>query len=125
MLKRIKRKMSSLLLKLMFPHSEVWLEWRFIKEAFHFYKLTTLYNASHHMDDDMEKMQYTLLRENHVIEKGMSMRNPRKGFGQQKVSELLKRLQKYYALYGDKDLDFLKYPLATIKKYIESLVSTK
>lgn len=34
------------------------------------------------------------------------MRNPRKGFGQQKVSELLKRLQKYYALYGDKDLDF-------------------
>ena len=38
--------MSSLLLKLMFPHSEVWLEWRFIKEAFHFYKLTTLYNAS-------------------------------------------------------------------------------
>lgn len=119
MLKRIKRKMSSLLLKLMFPHSEVWWEWRFIKEAFHFYKLTTLYNASHHMDDDMEKMQYTLLRENHVIEKGMSMRNPRKGFGQQKVSELLKRLQKYYALYGDKDLDFLKYPLATIKKYIE------
>lgn len=51
-------------------------------------------------------MQYTLLRENHVIEKGMSMRNPRKGFGQQKVLILLDRLQKYFIQYGDKDKDF-------------------
>ena len=65
--------MTSLLLKLMFPHSEVRLENRFIKEAFHFYRLTTLYNASHHTDDDMEKMQYTLLRENHVILKSATL----------------------------------------------------
>ena len=82
MLSKFKRKIESILLRLIFPHSEISMEKRFIKEAYHFYSLLSKYNASHHTDEDMEKMQYTLLRENHVIEKGMSMRNPRKGFGQ-------------------------------------------
>lgn len=63
-------------------------------------------------------MQYTILRENHVIEKGMSMRNPRKGFGQEKVKRLLERLKKYNELYGVKDPTFLQYPLSTILSYI-------
>ena len=116
---RIKQKVKSILLRILCPHSEIWMEDRFIKESKHFYMLTSKYNASHHTDDDIEKMQYTLLRENHVIEKGMSMRNPRKGFGQQKVLILLDRLQKYFIQYGDKDKDFLDYPLSTIKHYIE------
>lgn len=95
------------------------MEERYIKEAIRFWKLTTKYNASHHTDDDMIKMQYTLLRENHVIEKGMSMRNPRKGFGQQKVEALLGRLDKYYNLYGKIDKEFLRYPLSTVKSYIK------
>ena len=95
------------------------MEERFIKEALRFFTLTSKYNASHHTDDDMEKMQYALLRENHVIEKGMSMRHPRKGFGQQKVLDLLIRLKKYQQMYGDKDLHFLVYPLSTIKTYIK------
>lgn len=35
-------------------------------------------------------MQYTLLRENHTIEKGLSMRNPRKGFGKKSVKSINK-----------------------------------
>ena len=98
MLSKFKRKIESIFMRLIFPHSEISMEKRFIKEAYHFYLLLSKYNASHHTDEDMEKMQYTLLRENHVIEKGMSMRNPRKGFGQKKVANLLKRLQKYFEL---------------------------
>ena len=119
MLSKFKRKIESILMRLIFPYSEISMEKRFLKEAYHFYLLLSKYNASHHTDEDMEKMQYTLLRENHVIEKGMSMRNPRKGFGQKKVANLLQRLQKYFELYSDRDKEFLKYPLSTIKQYIE------
>lgn len=89
-----------------------------IEEIISYAKRLFLYNASVHTDDDIAKMQYTILRENHVIEKGMSLRNPRKGFGQQKVTALLHRLEKYYTRYGKIDSQFLIYPLSTIKSYI-------
>ena len=95
------------------------LESLFAKEAWHFWRFTRRYNASNHTDKDIEKMQYTLSRETHTIEKGMSMRNPRKGFGQEKVSNLINRLKKYNQLYGMTDSSFLYYPLSTIKSYIE------
>ncbi len=98
---------------------QIKMEIAFIKEAFYFWRLTVKYNASNHTDKDIQKMQYTLLRENHTIEKGMSMRNPRKGFGQEKVINLLNRLNKYANLYADKDIAFLDYPLSTIKGYID------
>lgn len=90
----------------------------FIEEMIYFWKLTVKYNASNHTDKDIQKMQYTLLRENHTLEKGMSMRNPRKGFGQEKAINLINRLHKYIDLYGEKDMKFLDYPLRTIKGYI-------
>lgn len=119
MLQRIKSKLFYAFLRLFCPKSDPGLEGRYIKEAVHFWRLTSKYNASHHTDDDMIKMQYTLLRENHVIEKGLSLRNPRRGFGQQKVEALLARLDKYYNLYGGTDKEFLRYPLSTIKSYIK------
>ncbi len=92
---------------------------QFLIEAIGFYQSLSRHNASIHTDDSISKMQYTLLRENHVIEKGLSMRNPRKGFGQQKVLALLGRLKKYIKLYAEKDNAFLEYPLSTIASYIE------
>ena len=88
------------------------------KDIFYFCKLTMKYNASISTNNDIEKMQYTLLRENHTIEKGLSFKNPRKGFGQLKVLKLLKRLNKYSDIYGKTDKEFLIYPLGTIKHYI-------
>lgn len=115
----IKNQCVNIFIKIMHPKTDIFLERIYLYENINFWNLTSKYNASHHTDDDMEKMQYTLLRENHVIEKGMSMRNPRKGFGQQKVITLLERLNKYLQLYGKEDKDFMKYPLSTIKNYIE------
>lgn len=91
----------------------------FFKEAIRFYKLTSKYNASIGTNSDIEKFQYTILRENHVLEKGMSMRNPRKGFGQEKVNAIIKKCEMYNTLFGSKDIAFLSYPLGTIKAYIE------
>ena len=42
----------------------------FMVEAYHFFKVTMKYNASVNTDNDIEKMQYTMLRENHTIERG-------------------------------------------------------
>ena len=95
------------------------LEFNYFRESCRFWWLTRKYNASSCTDKDIEKMQYTLLRENHTIEKGLSLRDPRKGFGQQKVTHLIERLSEYYNLYGAIDPIFLQYPLATIKYYID------
>ena len=119
MLRKMKSRLFHVFLRIFLSKSDPGMEDRYLREAWHFWKLTSKYNASHHTDDDMTKMQYTLLRENHVIEKGMSMRNPRKGFGQKKVENLIERLNKYWLLYGSVDKDFLSYPLATINTYIE------
>lgn len=115
----VRNKLKEGVLKIFFPKSDTELVAHFIKEAVSFFKLTMKYNASVNTDDDIEKMQYTILRENHVIEKGMSMRTPRKGFGQHKVEALLERIKKYYDLYGTFDANFLLYPMSTIKGYIE------
>lgn len=100
------------------------IEKRYLFEAFHFWLKLRKYNASNHTSADIEKMQYTLLRLNHTIEKGMSMRNPRKGFGQQKVKDLINYLNHYCDLYIDIDKEFLIYPLATIQHYIEYTISS-
>ena len=88
----------------------------FLHEALMFFVLLLKHNASSYTDKRKKKMEYTLLRENHVIEKGMSISNPRKGFGQSKVKKLIDRLDKYVSLFGMND--FLNYPLSTIKNYI-------
>lgn len=99
--------------------AELRLQKTYLSEAYHFWRLIVKYNASHHTDNDLQKMQYTLLRETHTIEKGMSMRNPRIGFGQQKVINLIERLKKYCTLYLKQDNAFIEYPLSTIQAYIE------
>lgn len=103
---------------------ELTLQAGYFLEAFHFWRLTVKYNATHHTQDDIQKMQYTISRETHTIEKGMSMRCPRKGFGQQKVTALIEHLNQYCDLYLHKDSSFLEYPLNTIQTYIDYTVKS-
>lgn len=90
-----------------------------IKECWHYAKHLLRYNASVHTDDDRQKMEYTLLRESHVLEKGLSLKAPKRGFGQAKVSALMDRLMLYHDRYGIENPDFLMYPLGVIKSYLE------
>lgn len=94
------------------------LSFQFLIEMMSYWRRLCRYNACMRTDRDLKKMQYTLLRENHIIEKGMSMRLSRHGFGQTKVAALIERLRKYNRLYGTVDHDFLLYPLSTVKAYI-------
>lgn len=97
----------------------------YLKEVFHFWLLTVKYNATNHTDRDIQKMQYTLSREAHTIEKGLSIKIPKKGFGKQKVTSLISRLHLYYEQYQHIDSAFLEYPLATIQSYIDFMKKQK
>ncbi len=92
---------------------------QFLLEVLSYWRRLCRYNASVRTDRDRQKMQYTLLRENHIIEKGMSMPNPRRGFGQAKVQSLTTRMGRYCELYGSEPDTFLLYILATIRAYID------
>ena len=100
------------------------IEKNYLMEIFSFWLKLRKYNASNHTISDIEKMQYTILRLNHTLEKGMSMRNPRKGFGQQKAIRLIQLLNRYCDLYLSENEKFLKYPISTISSYIKYTVAT-
>lgn len=95
----------------------LWMQ--FLLEVLTYWRRLCRFNASVNTDRDKAKMEFSLLRENHIIEKGMSMRTVKRGFGQAKVSALIQRLAVYHQKYGAQDNTFLQYPLSTINEYIK------
>lgn len=89
-----------------------------LKESISFWLKLRKFNASSHTEKDIEKTQYVLSRLVHTIEKGMSMRTPRKGFGQQKVLSILGKLIDYANNFASQDRDFLQYPINALYSYI-------
>lgn len=63
------------------------------------------------------KMEAKIKIAYHAIEKGLSLPNPRTGFGESKVMDLLKEISFYYSTFGYND--FLEAPLSTIHQYLE------
>lgn len=63
-----------------------------------------------------DKWQAKLTVEYHAIEKGLSLGNPRLGFGEKRILELIVDLRTYRERFGD--FEFLIHPLATIRGYI-------
>lgn len=91
----------------------------FMSEALDFYLKTVKFNASSGTARDREKMRNVLLRESHTLEKGMSLRCVRKGFGQGKALHLIAGLEKYRESFASEKDEFPDYPLSAIKSYIE------
>ena len=85
-------------------------DWRAFK------KLQKRYNASLNNERDREKQRFLLIRETHTIEKGMSLRNPRKGFGKGKAKHLIERLKEYKDRFGIDGM--LDYPIRVLRSYI-------
>ena len=69
-------------------------------EARRFLWMNLKYNASIGSSKDPDKLCYMILREAHTLEKGMSLRNPRQGFGKQKATHLMGRMEEYARRYG-------------------------
>jgi nitroreductase len=88
-----------------------------IKLLFDEYKLVLIHLGSNQRWKNQNKYKSYLIMKMHVIEKGLSFRSVKVGFGEQRVLELLDELYKYYQAYSD--IDFSEYILKPIDEYIK------
>lgn len=66
------------------------------------------YNYANNKNKSKEAMDGKILRQTHIIEKGLSLSHPRKGFGQEKIHTLIQYLNMYQSLgYDVKSTAFL------------------
>lgn len=78
--------------------------------------LTNIYSFGLHLrfsfkdpNPELEKigLEYYLVKHCHIVEKGLALPEPRKGFGQPKINDLIKRTRAYEAQYGANDIGFM------------------
>lgn len=63
------------------------------------------YNYHNHKMHTENALTAKILRQTHIIEKGMSLSHPRKGFGEAKVLELIQFLEEYFSYhYGEENV---------------------
>lgn len=58
---------------------------------------------SRNPDRDLENLKYYVMKQCHIVEKGMALPHPREAFGQPKIKDLIKRTAVYESL-GGKDV---------------------
>ena len=83
-----------------------------------FFKRLCKFNASIDTEQNQQKFEYTLLRQCHVIEKGLSMRFPHKFFGINNAEDVSKKLLLYQKKYGESNTDFFTYPIEILQTYL-------
>lgn len=83
-----------------------------------FFKRLYKYNASIDTEQNKNKFEFTILRQCHVIEKGLSMRNPHVKFGLDNAEDVSNKLLRYQAKYGASNPFFLNYPIETLHAYL-------
>ena len=64
-----------------------------------------------------ESFQAFLTKQYHIVEKGLALPNPRKGFGKLKISTLIKKAEGYKNIYGEDQL--IKNIQETLHTYLE------
>lgn len=80
------------------------------------YKLLLKELGSSDTEDSKEKFKEQLIMQAHIIEKGLSLKDTRVGFGVPKVTSLLSSTKRYYNRY--KDEETLYFILSVVKSYI-------
>ena len=65
---------------------------------------------------DEEKLRGLLIMQTHIIEKGLSLRDVRAGFGQPKVKNILSKLKEYINRYDNPS--FVEFVLTNVCRYI-------
>jgi nitroreductase len=67
-------------------------------------KLFYKYSFKHNNSKSKQSEMAFLTKQYHIVEKGLSLPNPRLGFGKEKIILLVDRAKKYYEKYGDEPL---------------------
>lgn len=89
-----------------------------IYEYYHDYKSYKKWNYNNPSVKTQNAMEAKILRQTHVIEKGLSLSAPRKGFGVAKINELMDMLDRYLELgFSSDDIPF-QNAISVMKSYI-------
>lgn len=65
---------------------------------------------------DKETLEYFLVKHCHIVEKGLALPAPRKGFGQPKIEMLIKRTHQYEKKYGESQVGLMVRD--TLREYL-------
>lgn len=91
----------------------------FAKELAAYWRLLMRYNASCETEKDAEKSRFSLMREAHTLEKGMSLRSPRAGFGLAKAQRLMDGVESYLNHFGVSSTSFPAPVLEVLGAYLD------
>lgn len=76
---------------------------RFVQNYFYDFKRFTIYSGTFNESKNKDISESRLIFQYHQIEKGLSLKNPRIGFGADKITVLIDSIQKYVKNYGVDD----------------------
>lgn len=74
---------------------------------------TKIQDTSHHLkysfkvqtvSSDKDKLKYYLTKQYHIIEKGLALPQPRLGFGQSKIRDVIEKTKAYEKKYGEDEM---------------------
>lgn len=88
-----------------------------IHKSFSYDKLRFFSHAGF-LHDNAESLLAEIIAKYHVIEKGLTMPNPRLGFGQEALMELISKLKKYAGKYDPRQTQFL-HAVSVVAEYLE------
>lgn len=92
---------------------------RMFFEFYHDYKDYKRWNYNNSKVKSLSAMESKILRQTHIIEKGLSLSTPRRGFGGPKIEELFTMLDEYLSLGYPTDNVPFQNALAVLSAYIE------
>ena len=72
--------------------------------------------SAHNLYEDKDKLKARIVMNAHSIEKGLSLKNIKLGYGKDKIIALLKDLEHYYKLFNDKSL--MVFCMSIIESYL-------
>src|SRR5690606_14146501 len=84
-----------------------------------YYEYSTLvkqFGTTHDLYENREKLKARIVMNAHSVEKGLSLKNIKLGYGKPKILALLKDLEHYYKLFNDKSL--VVFCLSIIESYL-------
>ncbi|WP_417315552.1 nitroreductase family protein [Cycloclasticus pugetii] len=71
----------------------------------------------HNLKDDQAQFKYYLTKHYHIVEKGLALPEPRLGFGQPKIADIIEKAQRYESLFGSDELT------ASIRKTLKEYIA--
>lgn len=88
-------------------------------EFYHDYKEYKKWNYNSPRVHSQGAQEAKLLRQIHILEKGMSLSHPRKGFGQEKTKELLIMMDDYIKMGFPTEETTFQYAVCVLDQYVE------